>query len=246
MIYESDRNMPLGKPRNSYPWANDRPSQQQACLAIQMGDIELLRRALAQGADLHHPIRPLLVEAAQRGQVTLAEYLLHRWVQVNFQNSLGETAILFAAQTGNLRMLRLLASYGGDIHLRDRFGTTPLMQATFHGHLDAIAFLVERGADCNARNQDGLSVLGHARQGRAAWDWKRKRGLRAERDRTPNAIYSSEEVARHLEQDFECLKSLDEQYRRIQTYLASHGATNCKTPVRLLTLPKQAPTKITA
>ena len=236
MIYESDRNTPLHTTRESYKWANDLHCQQQAQLAIQMGDAEALQRALAGGADIHYPVRPLLVEAAQRKKDTLAAYLLKRGAQVNFANSRGETAVHFSAQTGNLNLLRVLQKRSAAIDPSDRFKRTPLMQAVFHGHFEAIVHLVKSGANLKAKDCDGLSVLGHARNGRAACDWKRRRSLRAERDRFPDAIYLPEEIRANLEQDFEWLKCLDEQYRKIRNYLTEQGAIDCQSPIPFLTL----------
>jgi hypothetical protein len=239
MIYESDRNMGLGSVKRPSAWITELPAQKKAYHAIQMNDVALLSDAISEGADLHNLIRPLLPEAAGGQRITLCEYLLSRGAQVNFPNSQKQTATYLAAQSGKKELLELLISQGADASKSDAWGTTPLMTATFHGHASCVEFLIACGASVNDRDAEGLSVLGHVRHGRSAMAWKRRRSIHELRGFFSDGVLSQDALEEALEEDFELLRSQEEQFDRIKRALVQSGAIDCQTTVPVLTFPKK-------
>jgi ankyrin repeat protein len=239
MIYESDRNMPMSSVRNSYPWESQLGLQERACRAIEMENPELLLAAISDGAEIHHPVRPLLVEAAQRNKFSPVAQLLDMGAEVNRGDTNGVTALLVAAKCGNSDLIELLVKAGADINLSDKWKTTPLMEAVFHGHFGAVKLLIKKCAEVNAKNDEGLSVLAHVRHGRAAWEWARRRSHRSWRDTTSYRLLGDQEVREYLESDFASIQALDQLYQEIGAYLVLAGAIDCRTPIPFLTFPKK-------
>jgi ankyrin repeat protein len=239
MIYESDRNMPLQRIRESYPWAKELPFQEKARIAIRQGDARLLAEALLDGAEMNRAERPLLVQAVSYGHREIALYLMAKGALVGLATPYGETALHAAAQIGHERLIEDLLADGAIVNAADLTGTTPLMLAAFHGHMEATALLVEASADLEARDQEGAGVLAHVRNGRAALEWKRRRSLREMRDQVAMGRASFSDLDDLILQDFEWMRSMDQKYGEIRAYLVSMGATDCGTPVDWLTIPKK-------
>jgi hypothetical protein len=239
MIYESDRNMPLSTVRDSYEWENQLNKQEQACRAIEMLNPALMLSAIREGADIHHPVRPLLVEAARRDKYTAVGHLLDLGADANFADKNGMTAMAGAAKCGNSAVIELLHKSGAVIDPIDRWGTTPLMEAAFHGHLNSANVLVDRGANVNSKNTEGMSVIAYVRHGRAAWERLRTRSHRDWRDLWSRFRLDPEEIQEHYDEDFACVQALDQLYQEIGNYLLEKGAVDCKTAIPFFSFPKE-------
>ncbi|HQO29420.1 MAG TPA: ankyrin repeat domain-containing protein [Accumulibacter sp.] len=99
----------------------------------------------------------LLMQAVQRDNVSLFDYLLKQRARINTRNRNGETALSLAAFRGKLAFVqRLVDAAGADINL---YGWPPLIYAAFNGHADVADFLIKRGADVNATTANGSSAL---------------------------------------------------------------------------------------
>ncbi len=98
----------------------------------------------------------LLMQAVQRDNVSLFDYLLKQRARINTRNRNGETALSLAAFRGKLAFVQRLVDAGADINL---YGWPPLIYAAFNGHADVADFLIKRGADVNATTANGSSAL---------------------------------------------------------------------------------------
>ncbi|GAB1200473.1 hypothetical protein APSETT444_009846 [Aspergillus pseudonomiae] len=79
--------------------------------------------------------------------------LLQRGVNVNVQDSRGQTPLHIAAQCGHLGVVRLLlATEHIDVNARDHHGSTPLHVASEKGHVEVVQLLVAHGARLDARS----------------------------------------------------------------------------------------------
>lgn len=75
-------------------------------------------------------------------------------VDVNWQDSEGNTALITAAQAGHATITNYLLNYfpGLDLERRNVFGFTALMKAAMQGRMDCIRALMLAGADVHARD----------------------------------------------------------------------------------------------
>ncbi|CAK1594787.1 unnamed protein product [Parnassius mnemosyne] len=111
---------------------------------------------------------PLFV-ACKRGNVEIAEYLVHVCAAELEQRGVYEvpddrsvhtvTPLWCAAVAGRLEVLRVLADAGADLNAGSDSGSTPVRSACFMTHFDVVKFLVERGADIHKPNHNGGTCL---------------------------------------------------------------------------------------
>ncbi|MBW3624055.1 MAG: ankyrin repeat domain-containing protein [Armatimonadetes bacterium] len=130
--------------------------------AVEENDLDLVREALARGADpnVHlHPESVLnhtsLFWAVNRGNVELVRLLLDHGAKVAAELSCDETSLHRAAEEGHLEILELLLKADGKAALNayNDLDRTPLMGAVENGHAEAARMLLDAGADVNAHNE---------------------------------------------------------------------------------------------
>lgn len=117
----------------------NQPAQEKLALAIRKNDLDLLRQALDDGADLNAPLfngaPPLVVlaESVISGYPesrALFNELVERGADVNQVDPVGYTALHWSAGADDLEMVRLLLSKGADPLQKDYLGRSPLDQTS--------------------------------------------------------------------------------------------------------------------
>ncbi|XP_065761789.1 ankyrin repeat domain-containing protein 33B isoform X1 [Muntiacus reevesi] len=85
-------------------------------------------------------------------------------IDVNWQDSEGNTALITAAQAGHITITNYLLNYfpGLDLERRNAFGFTALMKAAMQGRTECIRALMLAGADVHARD---------SRRGMSSQEW---------------------------------------------------------------------------
>lgn len=128
-------------------------SQEQKDQALleraEANDLAGLKSMLSAGADLHAHTKDgttVLMEAADHGAVSVAEYLLSHPVAVDEANRYGWTALMFAARRSNQDMVSLLKNHGASISLKDTSGETAVSIAESAGQ-SAIAAQMQSATD---------------------------------------------------------------------------------------------------
>ena len=149
-------------------------------------NINAQKRAVELGANVNaqfYDKQTVLHQAAGRGNVVLAEFLLQKGAKVNAQNASGQTPVHYAAGSGRIDMLNLLVKNGADMKIKDSEGLTApdlLLQYGAQGMLvttpggtvtvaagssenvDVLKRAVELGADVNKQFNDKQTVLHQA------------------------------------------------------------------------------------
>lgn len=97
--------------------------------AIYLEDLDLLKRYLAQGSDLH----------------TFSEA--------------GLTPLYYATQSNQIELVKALIDAGADVNNANQNGWTPLMSAVLNNHYEVAELLIQAGADVNKGNHDGWAPL---------------------------------------------------------------------------------------
>jgi ankyrin repeat protein len=87
-----------------------------------------------------------LIGAAAMGNLDAVNVFLAAGIDVNFQDSLGQNALMQAAFKGFPKIAQALIAAGADIHVDNDW---VLHEATMYGHVDVVKVLLEAGADVN-------------------------------------------------------------------------------------------------
>lgn len=104
-----------------------------------------------------------LASAAYAGNVQMLNDALLAGANVNWVDSTGQTALIWAAQKNNVEALSILMRRGANANLVDTNGYTALMWAAQLGHTDAVRALVQWGADPGFKNVAGRTAYDIAR-----------------------------------------------------------------------------------
>jgi hypothetical protein len=87
------------------------------------------RAARAPAMPLAAEAVPVLLQAAQSGDIGLVKSLLESGVSLEMTDSLGRTALMLATIHGHANVVRLLLDAGANVDAADRDGATPLERA---------------------------------------------------------------------------------------------------------------------
>lgn len=128
-----------------------RESDQHLLAAVHQGKLDLVKAAIADGADVNcrgtNGLTPLLQTVAgapgpfepERRQC--AALLLERGAEVDAKDNNQQTALIHATRAGDLETVSMLVKAGAVIERRDRFHKTALLHAAAGGHREILICL---------------------------------------------------------------------------------------------------------
>lgn len=111
-----------------------------------------------------HGESPLML-AALKGDLPLVQRLMARGAQVNKPGWTALHYAASHPEEASDAVVALLLEQHAYIDAESPNRTTPLMMAARYGHLRVVKRLIDAGADVTLRNEQGLSALDFARQG---------------------------------------------------------------------------------
>jgi serine/threonine-protein phosphatase 6 regulatory ankyrin repeat subunit B len=136
--------------------------------AAKDGDIEQVKRLIAQGADINAKDRrgntPLFSAMGNRDDEML-KLLVDRGAEVNVSGNHGTTLLDNAIWRGDVKIVEYLLDEGADINLRGYRGFTAFRNAANAGHREVVDLLVSRGVDIS--NIHGAACTGDVAQVRS-------------------------------------------------------------------------------
>ncbi|XP_037535804.1 photoreceptor ankyrin repeat protein [Nematolebias whitei] len=161
------------------PYTRETPNRGEASSLYQAcacNNRSSLRRALQRGVtkdevmELDNNGKNGLMVACSYGFIDMV-HELHNcpFLDINHQDSEGNTALMIASQAGHISTVMYLLNYypGIDMEMKDCRGFTALIKAAMTGRCDVVAALVMAGADRDAVD---------AARGACAQDWALKTG----------------------------------------------------------------------
>jgi uncharacterized protein len=103
-----------------------------------------------------------LVLAAKANDVVLVARLIREGGNVNAQDSIQDSAFLYAGAEGYNEILRLTLANGADVRSTNRFGGTALIPASEHGHVETVRILIAAGVPVDHVNNLGWTAMQEA------------------------------------------------------------------------------------
>lgn len=103
-----------------------------------------------------------LFDAAESGDVTLAEHALQGGADINAalpNDYHGRTALMIASSKGDISMVIFLVSNRADVNKKGSIGSTALQFASGFGHYGTAKYLLDSKADVNAADKFGYTAL---------------------------------------------------------------------------------------
>jgi ankyrin repeat protein len=113
---------------------------------------------LINAADEHSRRTPLH-DAAERGQLIVAQFLLANGADTTAKDGDGRTPLHLAAAAGHRAMAELLLSKNAPLAVFDHHGNTPLHAAAEKGFKSVVELFLAKGADVNAQSTSGPTPL---------------------------------------------------------------------------------------
>tara|TARA_Y100001934_G_C12346405_1_gene773050 strand:+ start:244 stop:1635 length:1392 start_codon:yes stop_codon:yes gene_type:complete len=141
--------------KNSAELLLESVNQDPLYYAITTKDIELIKKQIAQGADVngkakHETIRereyPYLMVATITGSEMIVEYLIKNGANVNSKSRTGATSLILAAFKNSKEIVQILIANGADVNAKDNRGRTPLSAANNNKNQEISKILRENGA----------------------------------------------------------------------------------------------------
>lgn len=122
-------------------------SHSVSLLGVENGEDDKNLQADSQG-------NRLLAAASSSNESELAS-LLEEGVDVDYQDSSGQTALHLSSDKGSLPCINLLLKHGANVNLQDSDGVSALQTAVIAGCVDACRVLLQNGADPDLADNDG-------------------------------------------------------------------------------------------
>lgn len=129
------------------------PSTQKLLVAIQQGDVGLMRDAIAERADIHHANAmgsTALMQCIRQHFHLGALVLIQAGADVHALDDTQSDALIWAALEGQETILDLLVDAGANIHHRDEDNDNALAWAARNGLASSVAKLLDAGVEVNA------------------------------------------------------------------------------------------------
>ena len=118
--------------------------------AIKSNDLDQMKILIDENQGILDEVTPFgtfLHDAANKGLIDAARYLIERGIDVNKKGGARDGAALtVAAFKGHLDMVEFLYDNGAVLDV-STFARNPLIAAIYNDHFDVVKFLVEKGID---------------------------------------------------------------------------------------------------
>ena len=104
-------------------------------------------------------VTPLHALAYSNKDLDIFSYFIKKGVDVNQQDTNGNTAFSNAVYRNDLKSIAFLSNYVKNINQPNKKGITPLMLAVQRNTIEVVNFLLDKGGDVFAKDADGNSMI---------------------------------------------------------------------------------------
>ena len=131
-------------------------------LSIHIGQMQIFEKLMTLSIDLTYEEEEMggsaLNMAASFNRLEMAQILIEKGSDVNYQSSKKVTPLMMAACNKNPDMVDLLIQHGALVDLREHNGKTALMCAANYGCIQSVEHLIQAGADVFVKDNRGLDA----------------------------------------------------------------------------------------
>ena len=133
--------------------------------AVESGDLDKVKIALEQGADLewrcqNHLIESPLNDAVCLGHFSIVKFLIENKANVDVRSGLGGmTPLQNAVLLNKVEIVQYLLQHEPDLEERILSDGTSLHYAAAFNYFEILKMLVEAGADVEARDRKGMTPI---------------------------------------------------------------------------------------
>ena len=165
----------------------------QLLVAARQGDVEGVKKSLAQGAlpnSRNRQGKTALMMAIEKNQTAIFQLMLDAGTDVNLASLEKVTPLIAASYAGQVDMVKKLIAKGAKLEEEDRLHKSALVYAAGMGHHEVIDVLLQAGALIDAAYIDGLTPLmwaagqGHTESVRLLVNKGANKGLKDDRGLT--------------------------------------------------------------
>ncbi|USK36194.1 ankyrin repeat domain-containing protein [Bacillus sp. F19] len=127
-------------------------------LAVVIGCILLLQgcASIDKGGEA---VNGKLFQSAKRGETDTVIRLIKEGVNINAQDSNGQTATMIATYNNDVKTAKVLIEAGADVNIRDEMKNNPFLYAGAEGYIDILKLTIKAGADPTITNRYGGTAL---------------------------------------------------------------------------------------
>jgi uncharacterized protein len=129
------------------------------------GTVEQMKALEAIDKDTINAVNPMgftpLILACYRGNIAVAEYLLKKVININYNSSSG-TALAATAVKGDVYLSKLLLENNADPNIADQAGVTPLIYAVQFENRELVELLLKHKANIALADKEGHTPIDHA------------------------------------------------------------------------------------
>jgi len=148
-------------PRTGTKWALA-VSSLAICVGLAVAFAQARPAPTAAPAEQANMSAKSLHQAAAAGDVEEVKRLIAQGADVNAKGEKGQTVLHYAVENGHREVAELLIAQGADVNAGGYGDGTPLLTAIFGDDVDLVRLLVDKGADCNVYDQRGQTPLIYA------------------------------------------------------------------------------------
>jgi ankyrin repeat protein len=143
-------------------WSVARADHGALLAAVERGDAQAVRLALAQGTQVDTRDvrgRTALLVATYGNHIEAARALIAAGADVNAKDDIQDSPFLYAGAEGRTEILKLALAAGANLKSVNRYGGTALIPACHHGHIEAVKVLLATAIDVDHVNRLGWTAL---------------------------------------------------------------------------------------
>lgn len=148
--------------------ASSASQQQQAMAHPLSADLSATAERAAAAAASAQATSAALFKAAEDGDEASVDTAIAAGAQVNCEDKIGRTPLLYAARGGRLRVCQHLVRLGADVLSSDRDGRNALHYSARRGHTDVARWFIGQGLSVARTDVHALTPLHQATLGKNA------------------------------------------------------------------------------
>lgn len=129
------------------------------CILLLQGCVSNDKRVPGKQEKEAEIVNEQLIQAAERKETDTIRRLIKEDVNINVQNSKGQTATMIATYNNDIETAKVLIEAGADVNIQDDMQNNPFLYSGAEGYFDILKLTMDAGADPTITNRYGGTAL---------------------------------------------------------------------------------------